>query len=265
MGCGSGGSFVIKLFFMTSNFDFKSLYKLVFSLVLGIGSRAECAQILSKSNLRVDLYQQYHQELFQNSSPEQVEHLNTLALQEIANYNYKTSNNRVAWINHQQASYVHKLMPSHPVVGYAKNRLYDPNGHYGFCFGRALYVHLELLRYGVQKEAIKKAFVIGNLNNGTNWQFHVATIVKGPEKSWWVIDSYLHTVVTLEEWFERMKQVSVDHKLRLYISDPAKLGPSGWEYNIKPGGLFSYNNYFQDLFRYFKLNPVPTQKKFNSP
>ncbi len=158
---------------------------------------------------------------------------------------------------------------------------YDPQGNLGFCFGRAVKIHLELLRYGVNKNSIKKIFVIGPMSvPGMIWQFHVATIVKDFDSNqWWALDMNLKEPVKVSEWMKFYERFSTDKEFRLfrkplldrtkslrfYITEPQKIAPISWEYNIKPGGLFDpfYNDYFKDMFQFFKKNPQVADKKFN--
>ena len=97
------------------------------------------------------------------------------------------------------------------------------------------------------KDSIFKAFVIGPMQTGTmRWQFHVATIVSADDGGFFVLDPiYGGAVLKLDEWFSRSQAVSVDQKVRLYVTEPKKFGASADEY--EPEELVGYNNYFTDL------------------
>ncbi len=73
---------------------------------------------------------------------------------------------------------------------------------------------------------------------------------------------------SLDKTYRIFRSTLVDKEkaLRFYITDAQKIGPSGWEYNIKAGGLFDsfYNNYFQDMFKVLKNKNIPISEKFNS-
>lgn len=123
------------------------------------------------------------------------------------------------------------------------------------------------------------------MSNGSDkiWQFHVTTLVKeSGSNDWWAIDTNEGKPIKVDQWVKKYQSYATDKtrrwkwfnfmkvdkekSLRFYITEPQKIGPSSWEYNIQPGGLFheSYNRYFQEMFRYFKNNPVPQEKKLNS-
>ena len=152
----------------------------------------------------------------------------------------------------------------------------------GLCFGRSIFFHLMLLRYGVNKDSIKKIFVIGPMSGtgDVQWQFHTATIVKDTTSGrWWALDTTFSEPLSVDEWIRQMKRRSQDttfrifrenlvdktKSLRFYITQPEKIGPSGWKYNIKLGGLFDpfYNGYFKDIFELIKKKNISPIQKFN--
>lgn len=199
------------------------------------------------------------------TSPEAVMSANQNELQNLSKTRIEPHPTRAASISFAQAREVLKKLKDHPVAAPSQVHHYDPENRFGLCFGRALYVHLELLRRGVQKEAIKKVFAVGPMKaTQVDWQFHVATAVMGPGQTWWVIDAALPEPVRLEFWWRALWSLSTDQKLRLYVTEPNRIGPSGWRYNVQPNGLRSYNGYFEDLFKYYKENPLPPTEKFSS-
>lgn len=214
---------------------------------------------------RYNLYQDYNNLLNSGADSNDIYELNKLTLKEIYNYSFERNSKRVSGISKQQGQDLIEFTQNHFVTGYVSSNKYDPTGDIGFCFGRALFIHLELLRHGVQKQAIKKAFAIGPMySGGMYWQFHVTTIVQGNDGEWLAIDPYVGHVVKLEEWFDYLTAKSRNGKLRFYLSDPAKIGPADIEYNLRPGGLLEpqYNNYFADMLQYFRKNPVSCKEKF---
>lgn len=92
---------------------------------------------------------------------------------------------------------------------------YDPTGEVGYCYGRAMAVHLRARRMGLRPEAIRKLFIIGDLRSGTarEWRFHVTTLVKGDDLRWYAIDPLLVDGVgknrpePLEEWVRLIRNV----------------------------------------------------------
>ena len=229
------------------------------------------------SPIREDLYLRRTFEIEQKQDFQQ---LNQDLLKSIQSYEPTTSIGRINGINAQQGQMLISKVMNHDMLSDSK-RNYDPEGQLGFCFGRALKLHLELLRYGVNKDSIKKIFVIGPMNlPGKVWQFHVATIVKDLNSNdWWALDTNLRKPVMVADWMKyyekyrsdrterlfRKPKIDPTKSLRFYITQPEKIGASGWEYNIKSGGLFDdyYNEYFKDMFKLFKQHPVPVSEKFN--
>jgi len=213
-----------------------------------------------------DLYVQYQQDLVRMSTATEIEQANQRDLQTLKDMTFEQHPTRAAFITQSQAQEVLNHLLTHPVVSPSQTSVYDPENRFGLCFGRALHVHLELLRRGVQKEAIKKVFAVGPMKGtSVDWQFHVATAVRGPGRTWWVIEGGLPAPVRVEDWWQAIRALNSDGRLRLYVTEPNRIGPSGWRYNVQPNGLRSYNGYFEDLFRYYKENPLPASAKFSRP
>lgn len=93
-------------------------------------------------------------------------------------------------LSQEQAQRVLLSLVNHPIVGNdALEKKYDVAREVGFCFGRATFVHMELLRRGVDPSSIAKIFAIGRLNHEAEaWDYHVTTIVRGNGGKWLVID-----------------------------------------------------------------------------
>lgn len=214
-----------------------------------------------KPDVRQNLYDLQQQRLLEaNFHPKKIHQQNRKVIRQIESLETKSDpdSKRVTALNNEQIREVVDYAASHPVAGFDVINKYDPDGIVGFCFGRALFVHLELLRRGVAKESIKKVFVVGEMQSGTiMWQFHVATAVKGTDGKWWVLDPAMG-LMELREWYMSMKDMAVNHRISLFETPVSKIGPSAWEYNTQEGGLFdpAYRNYFKDLFASFKDTPV---------
>jgi hypothetical protein len=245
-----------------------------------------CSNVLAQSEnfewqsrpLRDNLYMTRSTEIEQNLD---FEELNLKIVQSLNAYAPELSEGRVTGVTYEQGMLVLKNLLNHPMY-ISEKQDYDTERNLGLCFGRATYLHLELLRYGVNKDSIKKIFVVGPMSAGTDkvWQFHVATLVKdATTNQWWALDTNIGKPILVNRWMDAYKRMATDKKyrifrrplvdrtksLRFYVSEPQKIGPSSWEYNIQLGGLFheSYNMYFQDMFRYFKKTPVTAEQKFN--
>lgn len=218
-----------------------------------------------KWEARLNLYELEQQRLFEtNFDPKKIHQTNRQVIRDIEQIELNQDSKRVTALSEKELRKLLNYAIHHPVAGLKALNKYDPNGEIGFCFGRALFIHLELLRRGVDKESIKKVFVVGEMlevdpvtNKQTVWQFHVATSVKGTDGQWWVIDPS-YGLFELRDWYRYMKKMAVQGRISVFNTPLSKIGPSAWEYNTKPGGLMDpyYNNYFKDLFASFKQAPV---------
>lgn len=159
-------------------------------------------------------------------------------------------------ISLQQAEKIYRMILNHPVVSPHMEPLYDPEDKVGFCFGRAMFVHLELLARGVNRNDIRKAFVVGPLfAEDISWSFHVATAVKGVNGKWWVIDSppFGEGVVDLEAWYKHQLTFSKDGKLRLFMTNPQQFTPTDLKYNRETLLSDSYRKYFDHMLYDYKV------------
>lgn len=146
----------------------------------------------------------------------------------------------------------------HPVIGPQAVEQYQQTGtSIGYCFGRAYYFHRALQKLGVAEEAIKKAWIVGRI--GTNWQFHVATMVRSADGDWWVMDttnSAWKNGVRIKDWYLYWKSASTA-QTRIYFTNAEKFTPSLGAYDpVQLGyGLDRakdwYKNYFVDLDAWF--------------
>ncbi len=167
---------------------------------------------------------------------------------------------RKEYITYNQAEELLHQLRNDPVAKYSESSTYDPELKYGFCFGRATSVWLNALGAGMDKDSIKKIFLLGPMKaSGLDWQFHVATAVRSKDifsERWLVIDSTFDRPVTIQEFYSFFKRFNSDGSLRMIVSDPQRLGPSTTE-KFGPGNYkniendYLYNRYFQDLLRNF--------------
>ena len=219
-----------------------------------------------KWEARQNLYDlEFQRRLDANFDPKLIHQQNRQVIKQIESLEGVGQNqNRVSALSTKELRKLFNYASNHPVAGLQALKKYDPTGEIGFCFGRALFLHLELLRRGVAKESIKKVFAVGEMlevdpstQNAITWQFHVATAVLGKDGKWWVVDPS-YGLMELREWYRFMKAMAVNHRMSLFSTPLSKIGPSAWEYNTQPGGLFDpyYRRYFQDLFASFKNTPV---------
>lgn len=218
-----------------------------------------------KWEARQNLYDlEYQRRLEADFDPKIIHQQNRQVIQQIESMEGVGENpNRVSALSAKELRKLFNYAVHHPVAGLEALKKYDPKGNIGFCFGRALFLHLELLRRGVAKESIKKVFAVGEMlevdpsGKSITWQFHVATAVLGKDGKWWVVDPS-YGLMELREWYRFMKAMAVNNRMSLFSTPLSKIGPSAWEYNIWEGGLFdkSYRKYFKDLFESFKRTRV---------
>jgi hypothetical protein len=106
---------------------------------------------------------------------------------------------------------------------------YDPENQIGFCFGRAMAVHLLARRMGLADGSIRKLFMTGCLGSGgkTEWRFHVAAMVKGDDGAWHAIETNVaERPLTARQWVEEMrKKWDPGRKARLYATSSSWVLP----------------------------------------
>ncbi|MCX5784188.1 MAG: hypothetical protein NTX59_00710 [Elusimicrobia bacterium] len=103
---------------------------------------------------------------------------------------------------------------------------YDPSGVIGFCFGRAMTVHLLARKMGVPNDSIKKLFLVGDMRSGAEpeWRFHVTTLVKGPRNGWVAVDPIFEKPLPMLDWIKRVRGTwDKNGKAKLYFADPSAI------------------------------------------
>ncbi|RYZ49998.1 MAG: hypothetical protein EOP07_23595, partial [Proteobacteria bacterium] len=135
------------------------------------------------------------------------------------------------------AKSVLKNVQNNPVAKLEASQNYDPSGQLGFCFGRALLVHYELLKAGVKQQDIAKIFVAGQLRVAHQiWNFHVAVMVRDAKHGFIVIDPLYDEPMSLKAWSELVASYDMKGTLsraRFYSSDPRRFLPSGERYGME--------------------------------
>ncbi|MEQ1875163.1 MAG: hypothetical protein ABL958_00865 [Bdellovibrionia bacterium] len=166
-----------------------------------------------------------------------------------------------------QAQAILDKISKHPIVSEKNSLKYDtPSGQIGYCFGKAAYIHVELVRRGIGPNAVAKVFALGPLiHTGRGWDFHVATAVRAAEGGWWVIDGLEPKVMTLDQWRKNVLSWAQSLKtplVRFYFSDATKLNPTPGNYEARVREPH-YKGYFKDLGRWFSKNPAPVSEVFS--
>ncbi len=198
-----------------------------------------------------------------------IEELLDLEKQELAKLTKAESDSPREAITLSQAQNLLDSISPHPVVGNAAYNSYNRKGtEIGYCFGRATYVHLALLKMGVKKDAIKKIWTVGLTGGQVNWIYHVATAVRTTDGNWTVIDNFVGRLISTQDWATQMRTMTIDGKKATFITDAKKFAPKLGTYSRVQLGLDLnretdfYKNYFGDLFKW--LSSAESHKYFTS-
>ncbi len=219
-----------------------------------------------KQQVGLDLIEQWENEA-EAKSVKGIDALNKKELKDLNSLPLTFRENRFSVVDQDLAQLLVSSLSLHPVVSSLLTKYEDPSHEVeiGYCFGRATYVHLLLLYLGLEKESVKKLWLVGpmNIENDT-WEFHVATAVRSETGNWLVIDNETG-LLTAEQWLEHFKKSSEDQKLRLYVSDPEKFTAELTTYSRLELGLDlsnaedAYSGYFKDLMAWFSSSPDLTK------
>lgn len=101
----------------------------------------------------------------------------------------------------------------------------------GFCWGRAIAVHLKALQAGLPNGSIRKLWAFGNFHHkGQVWRYHVATAVRLEDGSWVVIDPLFPGLMSAETWYRQMAKIDrTGGRTRLYATEASRFGPESDE------------------------------------
>lgn len=194
-------------------------------------------------------------QMVRRMSVEQIEAHNASMLASLPPAVYST--NRALSISPYYAARMIETLWSHPIAGFGDAQYQQPHVKIGYCFGRAAYAHIALLKLGLTKRGIKKIWAVGPMNTGdTSWAFHVATLAI-TDSGWMTIDNFPGRAMTAQQWMEHMKKISTDGKLMFFITDPQKFSVSLHTYDRVQLGLDLdrqtdwYKHYFKDLMKWF--------------
>lgn len=162
------------------------------------------------------------------------------------------------------------------IVTSERQKYEQPGTAIGYCFGRAMFVHLRGLQLRYPKRQIKKLWAIGHMDaGGLNWSFHVTTIIRDGNGPWRVVDSYLSAPTTPRAWIDVFIKQNKEGNLRLYVTPAEKFTPDLGKYSREQLGLDLpreedwYRHYFTDLMSTLKLRRIfetpsdPTQNSEN--
>lgn len=158
---------------------------------------------------------------------------NTGTLDRIAELKKTSSDTEYAML----AAQVRKDVTAHPVAGIAATHGLPNSGEIGYCFGRALLAHRELLRHGVPQSELVKVFALGELMmEGQFWNFHVAIGVRDRQHGLLIVDALQERVLPVSQWMERVQGYDIKKpfsRVRFYLTDPRKFLPASGRYDQK--------------------------------
>jgi hypothetical protein len=165
---------------------------------------------------------------------------------------YSIKKNVHTGISKSIANKIYKQLNENIITNDEKILLYDPMGDIGFCFGRAAMVHLLLLREGIKQQNIAKIFVLGKLMYKERlWDYHMATMVKGRNGKWWVIDNLFNEVKEVDNWLKLVTKFGIKKKnpqVRIYVTGPQKFQAAFPQYHIGFFQIPALKSYFVALF-----------------
>jgi len=163
---------------------------------------------------------------------------------------------------------------------------YDPTGEIGYCYGRAMAVHLRARRMGLRPESISKLFIVGDLRQGENpeWRFHVTTLVRGTEGGWYAVDPILlrksgfkGTPLTMAQWVKTVRSIwakervsylyrvgaeSVVPDIRTFPYPSMETGEHLIELKFTPEGKEGFKASLEEGIRYWELDRTAQEKYF---
>lgn len=228
----------------------------VFDLEQTILDRKELAE--------VDLSKLYDQETA-GKTADDVAEMNKEMLESIeGEVPVKETSDGMISITETAAARLIQLTLENPVASPGNEKYSQPDVSIGYCFGRATFVHLMLLKMGVQKNSIRKIWAVGPMKaGGIMWQFHVATAVYTPTKGWLIIDTNHSAPMPVRDWMAYYgKQSSPEGMVRFYATDASKFAFQLGKYSPIQLGLDLsadkdwYRHYFKDMMEWLQTKEV---------
>jgi len=192
-------------------------------------SGPRCAQLFEPSVFREkpDRLYDYYLKQIELLTTEEVKSLNRSFVESVQNAIPAANTLRAQAIDWQSAQKILDRVYSHPTIGFKADDIYSqPGEEMGFCFGRAMYMHLLALKLGIQKESIKKIWAVGPMRSdtpGIDWGYHVAILIFSKD-GWIILDPNVMRVYRIENWVESYSQKSLDGRIRFFATEPERFG-----------------------------------------
>lgn len=227
-------------------------------LLLALFSSALWAQIIPND---VDLFALRDKEI-KGKSRSQIHDRNLDVIENLMNYNPESAPGALER-DKKNAKFLSPLVrkdilnvaSDNPVIGSLSPKEYDPTGAIGFCFGRAMFMHLELTLRGFDRDSIKKVIVLGRLASG-GWGWHIATLAqsrtRNGKRAWMVLDPIHPGAWTIQEWYMIWSETTTFGGLVLFTTEAGRLGPSPSDYSYEAISDPFYNDFFVDMLKWFE-------------
>lgn len=165
-------------------------------------------------------------------------------------------------VTFRQADLLVRFVGEHPTHGSDKEARFDPDGCFGFCFGRATLIHSEALSRNVPPYLIKKIWAVGSLEE-RRWEFHVSALIKAESKSgWWALDPIFHRAMDVRNWILQMESFSDDDRMMFFVTEANRFSVhSARAYStvdlLGDGKSDFYNGYFKSYLEGLLTKPPP--------
>ncbi|MNJ96738.1 hypothetical protein D3C87_144690 [compost metagenome] len=204
----------------------------------------------------------------QRGSPKVAEAANRKVLDELNEIESTTmaGSKRKVSLSKDEIQAVSDRVKNNPVTDLCALDKYDPEGFKGFCYGRAMATHIEALKAGVDKDSIRKVWAVGEIKGpGIDWDWHVATVVKGADGKWWAVDSKLGNAMPVEQWYAQLKKYDQTGNMRIFTSEAQRFLPINTE-KYTNAGLHRevYGTYFNDLIDGYKAEAKEIMRQRNN-
>lgn len=224
----------------------------------GLFQRSERPQIVAHSEDLLALSDREGRSMSIND----IKKLNDNMYNSLLDYRPPENSSRARSIKMNEAQMVLDAIRNNEVTG--SFGVYDqPDVSIGYCFGRASFAHLLMLKMGIQKESIFKMWAVGPMkvhgSDTLTWGFHVTTVVFTRDMGWVVVDTNERRPQKIGDWMAKYEAQSTDKKMRFYLSDGSKFGVNMSQYTRLQMGLDLernndwYKGYFQDMLRQLRL------------
>lgn len=136
-------------------------------------------------------------------------------------------------------------------------RRFDPENRVGFCFGRALVFHIDALSRRIDRQSVRKIWAVGPIESpihaGEIWNYHVATMIRSSDGSWWVFDPALFaSAAPLDLWVENIQSRATSGQLLIFSTQAERNFPSPGTYQRAELSSAHYSNYYKELLQNFR-------------